>query len=67
MTENTKRVKCPKCGRPNRAGLGDDRYWCVWCRVIYDNDPDDGGDYSDRDPAARMIREEERKSRRGRK
>ena len=64
----SKRVRCPKCDGLVEAGEGQDTFWCIRCRAMFDDQPDEGGDYSDRDPSARMEREEraaaERKRRR---
>ena len=55
----TIQVRCPRCGRPqNGTGRADTIYYCAPCRAQFDNDPDEGGDYSDRSPAARLEREE---------
>jgi ribosomal protein L37AE/L43A len=65
-------VRCPKCNRPQpKRGGHDSIYYCEHCRCQFDDDPTDGGDYSDRNPAARLERQErfkatqrERKARR---
>lgn len=52
-------VKCPKCGRPQPKTLSADGiYWCSHCKMQYDDNPDEGGDYSNFDPSARLMREE---------
>lgn len=64
---NTK-PKCPRCGRIKAVvRLGD---YCLRCEphyggcgAMFDNDPDEGGTYSDRNPAARIEREERRRER----
>lgn len=52
-----RKISCPKCGsrQPDRGR--DVFYFCDDCRMQFDLESD-GGDYSDRDPAARMMREE---------
>jgi ribosomal protein L37AE/L43A len=57
-------VKCPKCerGQVNRGVNA--IYWCDHCHAQFDGDPDEGGDWSDRNPAARLEREEKRLTRR---
>jgi rubredoxin len=58
--------KCPRCGRRKSVqpqGSCGDLFRCTKCGNVFDNDPDEGGDYSDRNPAARMEREERRKKR----
>lgn len=52
-------VKCPKCGRPQPKTLSADGiYWCSHCKMQYDDDPDEGGDYSNYNAGARLEREE---------
>lgn len=50
--------QCPKCNRraPNNEG---DTFWCDHCSMMFDNDPDEGGDFCT-DPTRRMMREEAR-------
>lgn len=55
------KVRCPKCGVPQTAGQGQDIFYCHRCQMQFDNEPDEGGDYSDRDPSARLEREERRR------
>ena len=50
--------RCPKC---NRSGVVQgDQYWCRHCSMIFDDDPDEGGDYAT-NPARRMERQESRR------
>jgi len=50
---------CPWCGRRKSVSqAGEGQYWCSHCKRLFDDDPDEGGDYSDRNPAARLEREE---------
>lgn len=44
---------------PRSDGL----YWCQRCQGLFDNDPDEGGTHSDRNPAVRIEREERRQER----
>ncbi len=64
-------VRCPKCGRKHERRPGNDAiYRCSRCDVQFDNDPDEGDDYSMSNPAARLERQErerEQKLRRLRK
>lgn len=53
--KNTPQVKCPACGR-KQPGRGQ-----------FDNEPEDGGDYSDQNPAARLERAERAAQRKGKK
>lgn len=57
MKANSK-VQCPKCGRTCDRGLS--LHYCGYCRMQFDDDPDEGGTYHDRNPAARLEREERR-------
>lgn len=54
-------VRCPRCNRPQRRQGPHSLYWCDHCRCQFDDSPDEGGDYSDRNPAARLEREEARR------
>ena len=53
-------VSCPGCGRKHPKISDHSIYWCEHCRCQFDNDPDEGSDYSDYDPAWRLEREERR-------
>lgn len=64
MTANSNFVRCPKCGRKQPVRSSDALYRCPVCQVTFDNDPDEGGTYSDRDPAARLEREERQRAER---
>lgn len=56
-------VACPKCrGRQPERGP-DAIYYCDDCRCQFDSDPDEGGDYSDRDHSLRLQRAEEQRIR----
>ena len=57
-------VRCPWCHRPQqRFNDRSHQYWCAHCQRLFDAEPDEGGDYSARNPAARMEREERRSGR----
>jgi ribosomal protein L37AE/L43A len=60
MTTNAT-VSCPRCSRKQPRRTPDAIYWCENCRCQFDDDPDEGGDYSSRNPAARLEREERRR------
>lgn len=56
-------MKCPKCHRSKgitRVGVVGDQFWCASCNMGFDSDPEEGGDYHDRDVARRLEREESR-------
>jgi hypothetical protein len=46
------------------ASLGGHLFRCAACDAVFDDDPSEGGDFSDRFPDARLIREENREQRR---
>lgn len=60
MAAEKKTVSCPQCGTKQTDRGSTAIYFCDKCRVQFDNDPDEGGTYSDRNPAARLEREERR-------
>ena len=49
---------CPACGSPKAIPFGPRTYRCGNCDGLYDDDPSEGADYSDRNPAARIERAE---------
>jgi len=56
---STTKPKCPGCGRVNRVkSIGGGQYRCEACGAYFDNDPDEGSDYSDFNAAARLERED---------
>lgn len=58
-------VRCPRCNRPHpKRGGHDTIYGCEHCRAMFDDTPDEGGDYDNRNPAARIVREEQWKENR---
>lgn len=60
----TTHVKCPRCGTAQKKRQPDAIYYCERCRGQFDDDPDEGGDWSDRDPSWRLERQERRGRRR---
>lgn len=57
--------RCPRCagqGQTTPRGL----FKCRKCGGFYDGDPEEGGDYSDRNAGVRIEREERRQERRKR-
>lgn len=74
MTPILQFVHCPRCGRSKPYKSPDALYWCDNCEGQFDDQPDEGGDYSDHNAAARLEREdrarerqrEQRQQRRGR-
>lgn len=55
---------CPRCGTNKQArpvGVVGDLFRCGKCGGVYDRFPDEGGDYSDHNPTARLERLERRK------
>lgn len=62
MTDPT---PCPWCKTAKYVyAEGSHEFYCRQCKRIFDNDPDEGGDFSDRNPAVRLEREERRAARR---
>jgi len=53
---------CPRCRTNKQIVPQGDLYVCRRCGALLDDDPDEGGDYSDRSPAARLEREERRRA-----
>lgn len=52
---------CPRCGTNRQVvNHGREEFFCGKCGGIFDSDPSEGGDYSDRDPSARLERQERR-------
>jgi hypothetical protein len=48
---------CPRCGRKGQpANPEGSLFRCGQCGAFYDSAPDEGGDWSDRNPAARLER-----------
>lgn len=60
---------CPACGTAKQAiavGVSGEVFHCCKCGGNFDTtDPNEGGDYDDRDPSRRMEREEARRNRAG--
>jgi hypothetical protein len=50
--------RCPWCGSKQVYEDGERNFFCRTCKRVFDNDPNEGSDYSDRNPAARIEREE---------
>lgn len=50
---------CPQCHVRTVAQA--DWFVCPKCKGMFDDDPDEGGDFSDRDPSARLERQERRR------
>lgn len=64
--------KCPCCGSSKQVYPdGHRNFFCRTCKRVFDNEPDEGGEYSDFDPSWRMEREErkgrKRRNREGRR
>lgn len=57
----SKPPRCPHCGKKSehaRGGL----FRCLSCGGLHDGDPNEGKDFDDRNPAARIEREEKARS-----
>jgi len=55
---------CICCGARKAVMRIADTFKCGRCGTMFDNSPDEGGDYSDRNPAARIEREERQQDQR---
>jgi ribosomal protein L37AE/L43A len=53
--------QCPHCGKKGRVVRAGAMWRCRTCEGFFDDEPDEGGDYSDRDPTARLERQERRR------
>lgn len=53
---------CPACGGAKQVAKQGELYYCRKCGAFFDDDPDEGGTHSDRNPAARLERQESRKT-----
>lgn len=62
MTGN--QPKCPHCGTAKQVSACGELYHCKRCGGLFDDDPEEGGDYDDRDPSKRLLRREGKKCRR---
>jgi len=55
---------CPRCG-PRKRNLviesGHRLWYCHGCHMQFDDDPEEGGDFDDRDPSRRLERQEARR------
>ncbi len=64
MAAEQTEVRCPKCGRKQKFRSPDALYRCPVCQVTFDNDPDEGGTFSDFNAAARLERAERQQAQR---
>ena len=55
---------CPFCHSKRVASLGGHLFRCASCGSHFDDDPNEGGDFSNRHPDARLIRQEVAEERR---
>jgi len=56
---------CPRCGEKRASEIEAGLYRCANCDGMFDDDPDEGGDYG-WEPSRRMQRQESREQRRRR-
>lgn len=55
---------CPRCGNNRNSVPNGTRQWyCKRCKGLYDDMPNEGGDYSDFNAGVRLEREERRQER----
>jgi hypothetical protein len=50
--------KCIGCGRRKSVQAVGEFFKCSACGALFDSDPSEGGSHSDRNPAARLERED---------
>lgn len=55
--------KCPRCRTNSSTVPLGEIYACRKCGGLFDDDPDEGGDFSDRDPSARLNFNEQNRKR----
>ena len=55
---------CIKCNRRKSVQAVGEFFKCSACGALFDSEPDEGSDYSDRNPAARLEREDRARERR---
>ncbi len=59
MPTTTEYVRCLRCGRKFEYCEGNSvTYHCGRCDIDFDNEPNEGGDYSMHNPAVRLERED---------
>lgn len=57
----TAQPACPICNKRTSVkavGCSGTVFFCRDCQAAFDTEPDEGGDFDDRNPAARLEREE---------
>ncbi len=54
-------VHCPRCGEEYRVTATIGYFYCQTCQMVFDDNPHEGGDYSDQNPGIRIERDERRK------
>lgn len=50
--------RCPFCNSKKIVASGPRNFFCHDCKATFDSEPSEGGDYSDRNPGARIERKE---------
>lgn len=60
MAKPELKVACPKCGRKQPHMGPAALYYCKFCSGYFDDDPDEGGDYSN-NPTRRLEQQEKRR------
>lgn len=64
MPNTATKPSCPLCNRVKAVQKVADMYHCTACNKHFDDDPDEGGTYSDHNPAARLEREDRAREKR---
>lgn len=60
MAKPETKVACPMCGRKQPHMGAEAMYYCKPCGCYFDDDPDEGGTYSN-NPSRRLEQEERRR------
>jgi len=62
MSKNETGMACIKCGRIKQViERGEHEFFCQHCKITFDDNPDEGGDYCTGRPSGRLEREERRR------
>lgn len=64
MNKTTSKMPdCPSCAGNGAVYEEPSGYFCRTCQKAFDDDPDEGGDYSEYDPSWRLQRQEAKEKR----
>lgn len=51
-------MKCPRCGRVKTVVVQGDYYHCTFCKILWDDDPSEGGCALSHDPVRSLEKKE---------